>query len=417
MRSTTGRWVSGSDFFDREAELELLESLVRDRNHVLLSGQRRMGKTSIARELGRRLESQGWSSLFVDVEGGTCPEDVIADIAQATHPVRAIAARFANAVNQLIGNIEELDAVGFRMKVRADLNTGNWQRHGTRLLEDCASHEKPVLLVIDELPIFLKRLIRDDGGDRRVEEYLSWMRGVLQILGERAPVVMVSGSIGLAPLVKRLRIPDRINHLYPWRLGPWSREASVACFNRLATDYGLQVEAGVADAVYEALGLGIPHHVQIFFARLRDSAIMSNRDRVTVQDVAEVYRTGLLGPTGQSMLAYYETRLREALDDASHTIAMEILAEAATQGAFTPKAERRLGQLYRALVEDPPSRIADALDVLEHDGYLCAPEKEADGYRFQSNLLKDWWSARFGNHHVPVERRRMNRKGSNGEDS
>ena len=40
MRSSTGRWVSGDDFFDREAELRILESRVRDRNHVLLTGQR-----------------------------------------------------------------------------------------------------------------------------------------------------------------------------------------------------------------------------------------------------------------------------------------------------------------------------------------------------------------------------------------
>ncbi len=60
MRSSTGRWVSGEDFFDRERELEVLKTRVRERNHVLLTGQRRMGKTSILRELGSRLESEGW---------------------------------------------------------------------------------------------------------------------------------------------------------------------------------------------------------------------------------------------------------------------------------------------------------------------------------------------------------------------
>ncbi len=57
MNSSTGRWVSGDDFFNRDRELQILETLVRDRNHVLLTGQRRMGKTSIVRELGRRLKA------------------------------------------------------------------------------------------------------------------------------------------------------------------------------------------------------------------------------------------------------------------------------------------------------------------------------------------------------------------------
>ena len=64
MRLSTGRWVSGGDFFNRERELQILEMRARDRNHVLLTGQRRMGKTSIAQELGRRLETEGWVFLF-----------------------------------------------------------------------------------------------------------------------------------------------------------------------------------------------------------------------------------------------------------------------------------------------------------------------------------------------------------------
>ena len=98
MRPSTGRWVSGDDFFDRESELLILKTQVRDHNHMLLTGQQRMGKTSIARELGRRLEAKGWVFLFTDVEGATCPEDVIVEIAQAAHPVRSISSRFASAM-------------------------------------------------------------------------------------------------------------------------------------------------------------------------------------------------------------------------------------------------------------------------------------------------------------------------------
>lgn len=47
MRPTAGRWVSGDYFFDREDELRVLESHVRDRNHLLLTGQRRMAKTRL----------------------------------------------------------------------------------------------------------------------------------------------------------------------------------------------------------------------------------------------------------------------------------------------------------------------------------------------------------------------------------
>ena len=55
---------------------------------------------------------------------------------------------------------------------------------------------------------------------------------------------------------------------------------------------------------------------------------MRGRDRLRVEDVGEVYRSELLGPSGQNDLVHYETRLKEALGDEEHRLAMEILAEA-----------------------------------------------------------------------------------------
>ena len=403
MRSATGRWVRGDDFFDREPELRILETRVQDGNHVLLTGQRRMGKTSIARELGRRLTESGeWVALFTDVEDATCPEDVIADIARAAYPVLPIQSlmdRAVGVVQRAIGAVEEVGVSEVRLKIRAGLNAGNWRSQGERLLRGCTEYDKRILLVIDELPIFLKRMLRANDGADRVERFLSWLRGVFQSLGRDSPVLIVSGSIGLTPLVHRLGIPDRINYLAPFRLGPWNREESVACFDRLANSASLSVEDGVAGAVYDALGVGIPHHVQSFFARLRDFAFMENRDRVTAADVKRVYRTGVLGPSGQNDLAHYETRLRDALEEESLAITMEILAEAATQGALTAGTRTRLGELYSRVVSDAHSRITEVLDVLEHDGYL---EMRGDVYRFQLHPLRDWWAARFRNHHVPV---------------
>ena len=403
MNSATGRWVSGDDFFDRKRELQILETRVRDRNHVLLTGQRRMGKTSIIKELGRRLEADGWIFLFADVEGATSAEDAITEIARAAHPVRSIASRFAVVMKRFFSeNFEEITAVDFGVKIRAGLNAGNWRHHGAQMFNVCAEQDKPVLLVIDELPIFLKRMLEHDKNARRVDEFLSWLRGALQVLDNDAPVLIVSGSIGLEPLVRRLGLPDCINHFYPYWLGPWDRETSMNCFNRLASRYALSVADGVAGAVYDILGIGIPHHIQSFFARLRDHAILHGRNRLTLQDVKFVYRNSLLGPSGQIDLVHYETRLRDGLDDQSFTIAMVILAETAVKDVFTPAARRSLARLYSKLVNDVAVRITEFLEILVHDGYL---ETDEDGHRFASRLLKDWWSARYSDHHISIQQR------------
>ena len=130
---------------------------------------------------------------------------------------------------------------------------------------------------------------------------------------------------------------------------------------------------------------------------------MNARERVTVEDVGEVYRKALLGPSGQNDLVHYDTRLKEGLEDEkSYTIAMEILAEAATQDVFTADARQCLDRVYSTVISDTQERIGEVLEILVHDGYLQAAE---DGFRFPSHLLKDWWSARFRDHHTPLRNR------------
>ena len=408
MKSATGRWVVGDDFHGREAELGILESRIRDGNHVLLSGQRRMGKTSIAHEVGRRLEADGWVSVFADVEHATCPEDVVAELARAAHPVRPIAKRLADVmIRPILQNVEEISAADFLVKFRAELNAGNWRRGGDGLFATCASHTRPVFLVVDELPVFLSRLLRDPEGKRRVDEFLSWMRRAFQTLETGSLVAILSGSIGLMPLVSRLGMSDRINHLAPFRLEPWDRDTSVACFRRLAGSNGLDAGEDVAVAVYDKLGIGIPHFVQWYFAHLWDLSRMRGGSALSPADVEETYRTGLLGPPGHGYLVHYETRLREALDDDTYYIAMEILAEAAVQGIFSPDAQRTLERKHAMRVGDAPERVREALGVLEHDGYL---DPGSGGHRFSFRVLRDWWAIRFRDHHTPLANRKAVRE-------
>ena len=409
MKSSTGRWVSGDDFFDREKELELLEARVRDGNHMVMTGQRRIGKTSVLHELGHRLERRGWVCLFADVEADRSEEDLIASLARAIHPVTPIRAQLARdmgrRLRELVGRVEEVSAHRFAVRFRAGLDSGNWRRHGEDLIAHCAGHDHGVLIVIDEVPIFLARLLRQENGRRRVEGFLSWLRATFQEIDGRGLALIVSGSIGLAPLVERLGISDRINYLDPVRLGPWNLEVSVRCFEKLTRSYGLSADDGVAQAVYEHLGIGIPQHVQSFFARLRDYVRMHDRNRIALDDVAEVYRTELLGPSGQNDLAHYEARLRDGLgDEHRYGIAMEILAEAAVQGTFSTEARRQLEERHSRLVKDASRQVADTVAVLVHDGYL---ELGLDGHRFASNLLRDWWKTRFRHHYRPLVKNRV----------
>lgn len=400
MRSTIGTPVVGDNFHGRERELRILSRLVRDGNHVLLHGQRRMGKTSIACELGRRLENEGWSAVFANVERALSPEDAVSELARGAHSIRPIAARIAERTERRFQrSVSGRSASDFRAKFRAELDSENWRDVGYCLLEACAKHSQPVLLIVDELPVFLSRLSREHEGALQVDLFLSWMRHALHTIGNNCPIAFLTGSIGFVPLTSHLGLSARINHLTPFPLEPWDRDTSIQCFRRLSGQCGFEAKDDVAEAVHDSLGIGVPHFVQRMFAELKDFSNVRPGAPATKSDVAEAYNFGLLGPRGCGDMTHYESRLIEAFDEVSFAVAMEILAEAATQGVFSDDACRSLERLRRGNIPDVAERIQHTLMVLWHDGWLVRRE---ESYSFEFNLLRDWMKARFEGTYRPL---------------
>ena len=90
LRKAGANWVDGDRFFDRADELAALTDRVGDGTHTLLTAQRRMGKTSLVRELLRRLDGDGAvTTVFVDLEGANDAADAVAEIAIQAKPVRS----------------------------------------------------------------------------------------------------------------------------------------------------------------------------------------------------------------------------------------------------------------------------------------------------------------------------------------
>ena len=145
MMSSTGHRVSGDDVIDREPELASLERLVREGNHARLTGQRRIGKTSLLRELGHQPTDEGraFSSVMSKVQW-----DVVADLMRAANPIRPVARRVADAMGHLFDDwIDEISALEFRVKIRAGRDAGSWMRHGKGPLRHCAAELRPPLPV------------------------------------------------------------------------------------------------------------------------------------------------------------------------------------------------------------------------------------------------------------------------------
>ena len=400
MNKAGGNWVAGDDFFDREAELEALAERVKDGTHTLLTAQRRMGKTSLVRELLRRLNDEGAvETIFVDLEDAYTSAHAIAEIALEARAAQSARRRiwqvFKNALPKDAEISGQLPGMDLRVKLRAGVDTGNWQHKGDQLFAALAQGGNTVL-ALDELPILVNRLLKGDDytitpeRKRAADEFLSWLRKNGQ--AHRGKISMIlSGSVSLEPILQQAGLSAHANIFSPFDLKPWNEETASECLGALAETYGLDLSKEVREAMCKRLRCQIPHHVQRFFDVLHEDLRRAGRKAASLEDVQRVYESDMLGVRGQMDMPHYEGRLRMVLGDEGCRVALDLLTEAAVAGGLL--SDDAIAQQRERQAEANPMPIEDVLHVLEHDGYL---ERHEGGYRFISGLLEDWWRTRYG---------------------
>lgn len=392
LKPTESNTVTGDAFFNREVERHHVRNKVENGEPLLLTGQRRMGKSSLAREIGRVLvaeQGDTWSFVFVDIQSCSTGAELVARLAEEVyrHPdFSNMKHPWLKSLSTLLGSIEEVSAGDFAIKLRRNLHAGNWQVKGRELLQSIESIEKRTLLVLDEFPDVINKIYQNEQV-KGVETLLDWLRPEIQATVQNKKIsIILSGSIGLEPVLQRMKMTDKINNLAVYRLQPWKREVAKNCFKALASYRGITVEEEAFDYFLDQLGIYIPQHIQQCWARL-DAHLRVEEKRTAGKDDAEhVFQTVILRSDSDRMISHYEDRLAETLGAQYYPAAMQLLDKMCDGGRLAVDDANRFRQGLSVDVD-----IHYLLGVLTHDGYL---DVEADCWIFNDCLLRKWWQKR-----------------------
>jgi hypothetical protein len=403
LKCAHGNYVVGEKFWGRETEIRLLTRKINEGAHTLLVAQRRMGKTSLMKELQQRLAKR-YFCIYVDLQQANGPEDAIVDLSQTLRPDGKLWGKVKQIFKNAVQGVEELSISELTIKLRAGITLGDWRQKGDQLFSILAEANPPVLLLLDEVPILVNRMLVGETyeitAERKahVDAFMSWLRDNSQKHQGKIRIIL-SGSIGLEPVLRRAGLSATVNNFSAFDLEPWDEATAVGCLRALANEYGVQFLHDAEAAMVRKLGYCIPHHVQMFFSHVLDRCQRNNDMEVTPGQVDEIYKNEMLSVRGHAELSHYEDRLQQAFGPKVYPLAFELLTEAAV--ARVPLKPETITAIMKNDTISPED-ADEVLRTLEHDGYF---RKTGKGYVFESRLLKDWWANRHRLGYVPVAKR------------
>jgi hypothetical protein len=294
-------------------------------------------------------------------------------------------------VGQLLREVQKIEIGNFSVELDRS-HDSQWALLGEKLARALDQHEGRCLLLVDELPVFVLSLLRQDPSGERARRFLTWFRELRQRSDARGSLRwLLAGSIGLDTVAARLNLGDTINDLHIFHLGPFSHEVGDALLCELSRTHDLPLPEEVRSYILRRVGWTIPFYLQLVFSGLHDQR--RGAQEATVEQVEQVFED-LLKPAKKAYFDYWRQRLEQELGKSDSDHALALLNTVAKDGDGV-----RSSSLSQCLVsrvrnaEQRREKLRYLVDVLESDGYIVEDEQRGR-WRFCSPLLREYWVQR-----------------------
>ena len=388
MESVAGAPVVGDDLFGREQELAHIWQMLERGAHVLMTAPRRVGKTSLMRELERD-PRDGWIVAYADVEACTEPGGMIAEILGEIAEKEEFKKRYRDEMSDLFGKISErvssISVATLKAEIRSAVKS-NWKREAEKfrnLLRSSTPNDRKLLIIIDELPIPINNMLKNEEQRREAEIFLSWLRKLRQDQKLRNKVhTLVGGSIGMEGVMRRMGKSSLINDMKTYHLPSWSKETAAKFLRKLSEREQFQLGESSIEEMLALLQDPIPYHVHLFFEKLQ-TELADKSGLISAESIKRCFDEQLAGFQGTAHLEHYKEKLESIFETQEEkSMAREILKAACMQQNGIKNSDINTAN------SEGKKTIQLVLNELIAEKFLAI---ENGNVRFCSNLLRCWW--------------------------
>jgi hypothetical protein len=380
VRANPGGYISPAETVGRD---HLIDSIWRrlEGQSVLLTSERRIGKTCVIRKMRESVTSE--LCFLRDIEGLHSPGELIQTIYTDLEPILTKGERIKQKFFRI------LDALGgLQIKdVKLPAMQPHWQELLTAVVGDALeAHGGRVLFFWDEMPLFIYNVAKTCG-DKEAMSVLDNLRSLRQSYPTLRMVF--TGSVGMHQVVKSLRLAGYANAptndmaiIEVPALAPKDGQGLAADL-LLGEQMAVQGSLDAVAAELSNCASHIPFYIHTLVARIRDRSQTVNLEAVT-READQLIRD----PNDPVDFGYYEKRISIYYEPGQTGIALTALD--AVAASPLPLSIRTISNAVKHQVPGASDQdTRQVVGLLLKDHYLQKNDNGAVG--FKHLIVKRWW--------------------------
>jgi hypothetical protein len=377
VKANAGGQIAPNEVFGRDESIASLWEILEQQS-VILSAERRMGKTCIIKKMQAEAPSNKLP-IYHDLEQVRAPLEFVEAIFQDIEEYLSKRQKVASRTHKLLKDLSGLEIKNFKLPKEIE---SDWKKILIEIIADLvANQERQVILLWDEVPYMLQNI-----GDRSAMEVLDTLRSLRQTYPDVRMVF--TGSIGLHHIISSLKkagyTNEPTNDMYPVDVSPLSEADAIDLALNLLKGEKIPASNPQETAVAIAQSVNcIPFYIHHLILKLK-----TQKGNINAQIITEVINDCLLDPLNPWKMDHYRDRIDNYYKDEQRLYALNLLD-------MLSNSDKSLlfNELFNLLRLEPATQDKEiartVLRLLERDYYLV---RQADRkYCFRYPLIKSYW--------------------------
>ena len=386
MKWTNPRTITGPP---AEDELYLRRDYINDDfwdfigngSHILFTAPRRVGKSSIMRDLEKN-HPEKFLVIFENVESNKTQQSFFKQLFGLLIEhlgKRKLWKQFGTWLKTK--GIGEVSVDGTAKITNKELD---YKEELLLLIGELGDQEFTVVMLLDEFPDVVKSIHTNEGAAMAVDT-LHTLRAIRQTKEFDKFKFVFAGSVGLRHVVSSIDREKLINDLEPLHVTQLTSEEALILIVQLTKDATMIVSEEVAKNIISKIKYLLPYFIQLMIEKCNRLVRQEKRPELTNEDVEKAFWEVV--KDGRNFEDWVD-RFNEYFTTADAQFAIGLLTEIAHNEGYSIQQAYNYAQ--SVVPEMTFMKLIDS--VLINDGYIV---QEGNQLYFLSPFLREWWKRRY----------------------